>query len=80
MVARGKVTYLEVRAALEAQRRARHGKIGEWIEKGFATEKEVTTALALQWGCPVASSFDPSVIPLPATFRFPSLKPFRCCP
>ena len=54
----------EVQAALEAQRRARYGKIGEWIEKlGFATEKEVTTALALQWGCPVASSFDPSVTP-----------------
>jgi hypothetical protein len=33
MVARGKLTYLEVRAALEAQRRARYGKIGEWIEK-----------------------------------------------
>ena len=48
MVARGKLTYLEVRAALEAQRRAHYGKIGDWIEKlGFATEQEVTTALAL---------------------------------
>jgi hypothetical protein len=57
MVARGKLTYNEVLAALEAQRRARYGKIGEWFEKlGFATEQEVTTALALQWGCPVASS------------------------
>lgn len=59
MVARGKLTHLEVRAALEAQRRARHGTIGDWIEKlGFASEREVTAALALQWGCPVASSFD----------------------
>jgi hypothetical protein len=57
MMARGKLTYNEVLAALEAQRRARYGKIGEWFEKlGFATEQEVTTALALQWGCPVASS------------------------
>ena len=56
MVARGKLTYNEVLAALEAQRRARYGKIGEWFEKlGFATEQEVTAALALQWGCPVAS-------------------------
>jgi hypothetical protein len=48
MVARGKLTHLEVRAALEAQRRARYGKIGEWIEKlGFAPEQEVTSALAL---------------------------------
>ena len=81
MVARGKLTYLEVSAALEAQRRARYGKIGEWIEKlGFATEQEVTTALALQWGCPVASSFDPSALQCSAAFRCPSSKPFRCCP
>src|SRR5450432_2850853 len=66
MLARGKLTYLEVRAALEAQRRARYAKIGEWIEKlGFVTEQEVTTALALQWECPVASSFDRSAIHSP---------------
>jgi CheY-like chemotaxis protein len=36
-----------------------YGNIGDWIEKlGFASEREVTAALALQWGCPVASSFD----------------------
>ena len=59
MVARGKLTYTEVLAALEAQRRARYGKIGEWFEKlGFATEQEITSALGLQWGCPVASSLD----------------------
>jgi hypothetical protein len=63
MVARGKLTYIEVLAALEAQRRARYGKLGEWIEKlGFATEQDVTSALALQWGCPVASSADPAAI------------------
>jgi hypothetical protein len=63
MMARGKVTYTEVLAALEAQRRARYGKIGEWFEKlGFATEQEVTSALALQWGCTVASSLEPDAI------------------
>jgi hypothetical protein len=81
MVARGKLTYLEVRAALEAQRRARYGKIGEWIEKlGFATEHEVTTALALQWGCPVASSFDPSVIASPLSIPLPILEAFQMLP
>jgi len=81
MVARGKVTYLEVRAALEAQRRARYGKIGEWIEKlGFATEQEVTTALALQWGCPVASSFDPSAVQLPGSIPLPILEAFQMVP
>lgn len=80
MVGRGKLTYPEVRAALEAQRRARYGKIGEWIEKlGFATEQEVTTALALQWGCPVASSFDPSVIPSPV-IPLPILEAFQMLP
>ena len=81
MVARGKLTHLEVRAALEAQRRARYGKIGEWIEKlGFATEQEVTTALALQWGCPVASSFDPSSIQSPGSIPLPILEAFQMLP
>jgi hypothetical protein len=81
MVARGKLTYVEVRAALEAQRRARYGKIGEWIEKlGFATEQEVTSALALQWGCPVASSFDLSTIPSPGDIPLPILEAFQMLP
>jgi hypothetical protein len=81
MVARGKLTYLEVRAALEAQRRARYGKIGEWIEKlGFATEQEVTNALALQWGCPVASSLDPSTIQSPGNIPLPILEAFQMLP
>jgi hypothetical protein len=81
MVARGKLTYVEVRAALEAQRRARYGKIGEWIEKlGFASEQEVTTALALQWGCPVASSFDPSTIHSAGSIPLPILEAFQMLP
>src|SRR4030081_1616396 len=81
MVARGKLTFAEVRAALEAQRRARYGKIGEWIEKlGFATEQEVTTALALQWGCPVASSFDPSTIHSLGNIPLPILEAFQMLP
>jgi hypothetical protein len=81
MVARGKLTYTEVQAALEAQRRARYGKIGEWIEKlGFATEQEVTTALALQWGCPVAASFDPSTIQSPGSIPLPILEAFQMLP
>ncbi len=68
MVARGKLTHLEVRAALEAQRRARHGKIGDWFEKlGFASEQDVTGALALQWGSPLVSSFDLRVVDTPGS-------------
>jgi len=81
MVARGKLTYLEVQAALEAQRRARYGKIGEWIEKlGFASEQEVTSALALQWGCPVASSLDLAAIQSPGSIPLPILEAFQMLP
>jgi Type II secretion system (T2SS), protein E, N-terminal domain len=80
MVARGKLTHLEVRAALEAQRRARYGNIGDWIEKlGFASEQDVMAALALQWGCPVASSFDFSA-DNSHTIPLPILEAFRMIP
>jgi hypothetical protein len=81
MVARGKLTHTEVRAALEAQRRAGCGKIGEWFENlGFATEQEVTAALALQWGCPVVSSFDLTVVDTPRTIPQPILEAFQMLP
>jgi hypothetical protein len=58
-----------------------YGKIGEWIEKlGFATEQEVTTALALQWGCPVASSFDPSTTHSLSNIPLPILEAFQMLP
>jgi len=81
MVARGKLSYLEVSAALEAQRRASYGKIGEWIEKlGFASEQEVTSALALQWGCPVATSFDPATAYSPVSIPLSILEAFQMLP
>jgi len=81
MVARGKLTHVEVRAALEAQRRARYGTIGDWIEKlGFATEQDVTAALALQWGCPVAASFDPASVISPGDIPLPILEAFCMLP
>ena len=65
MVARGWLTHEQVVTALAAQQSARSGKIGDWFEKlGFATEEQVTTALGLQWGCPVASSLDAAVTPV----------------
>ena len=59
----------------------RYGKIGEWIEKlGFATEQDVTTALALQWGCPVATSFDPTIIHSLGNIPLPILEAFQMLP
>lgn len=81
MVARGKLTHVQVRAALEAQHRARYGRIGEWIEKlGFATEQEITTALALQWGCPVATSVDPCTVQSLGNIPLPILEAFQMLP
>jgi hypothetical protein len=63
MVARGWLTYEQVVTALAAQQSARSGQIGEWFEKlGFATEQQVTSALGLQWGCPVTSSLDSAAV------------------
>lgn len=58
-----------------------YGKIGEWIEKlGFASENEVTKALALQWGCAVATSFDPSANFFASGIPFPILEAFQMLP
>lgn len=81
MVARGKLTYVQVNTALEAQRRTQSGTIGDWIEKlGFATEHDVTSALALQWGCPVASSLEATAIPPHCHIPLPILETFRMIP
>ena len=81
MVARGKLTHFELRAALEAQRRARYGKIGDWFEKlGFASEQDVTGALALQWGSPVVSSFHLGVVDTPGSIPLPILETFQMLP
>jgi hypothetical protein len=58
-----------------------YGKIGEWIEKlGFATEQDVTTALALQWGCPVASSLDLAALQPFGNIPLPILETFQMLP
>ena len=81
MVARGKLTHVEVRAALDAQLRMGGGKIGDWFEKlGFATEHDVTAALALQWGCPVVSSFELTAVDSPGSIPLSILESFQMLP
>ena len=54
MVSRGLLSQEQLQSALNAQRAAGHGKIGEWLEKlGYSTEEQVTAALGFQWACPV---------------------------
>ena len=54
MLARGFLSEEQLQAVLAAQRQAGHGKIGSWAQRlNFATERQVLTALSLQWSCPV---------------------------
>lgn len=54
LLSRQQLAAPDLRTALEAQRLAGRGKIGEWLQHlGFATESQVTAALARQWSCPV---------------------------
>jgi len=58
-----------------------YGKIGDWIEKlGFASEQDVTSALALQWGCPVASTVGPAIIDLADRIPLALLEAFQMLP
>jgi hypothetical protein len=54
MLSRGQLAHWQLKAALAAQCAGGHRRIGEWLEAlGFASEQQVTTALGLQWACPV---------------------------
>lgn len=54
LLSRQQLTAAQLRTALEAQRAAGLGRIGEWLQRlGFVTEEQVTAMLARQWSCPV---------------------------
>ncbi len=54
MLAQGWITHPQLRHALEEQKNAGAGKIGEWLQQecGLPTET-VTRGLSVQWSCPV---------------------------
>jgi Type II secretion system (T2SS), protein E, N-terminal domain len=60
LLSRKQLTAPQLRTALEAQRAAggdageSRKKIGAWLQElGYATEHQITSALACQWSCPV---------------------------
>jgi hypothetical protein len=54
LLSRGFIDNHRLQEALQAQREARRGRLGEWlVELGAVSEDQVTTALAIQWSCPV---------------------------
>ncbi len=56
MMEQGWITSRQLREALEAQRLAGSGRLGDWLVQQRATsEATVARALGLQWSCPVLS-------------------------
>src|SRR5207248_2232426 len=54
LISRQQLTAVQLQTALEAQRSAGHGRLGEWLlSMGFVSEDKITAALARQWSCPV---------------------------
>jgi len=70
MLSQRQITAAQLRRALEMQRCTQSGRIGEWLVKtGAVSEDQVTSALALQQGCPVFSLRE--LQPLPTTMHWP---------
>lgn len=56
MLAQGWITHAQLKAALEAQKQAGRGRLGEWLVKRHGIDEQwVTRALGVQWNCPVFS-------------------------
>jgi hypothetical protein len=53
MLEQGWIAAADLRLALEAQRTAGTGRLGEWLVRRGVGEQLVTRALGLQWSCPV---------------------------
>jgi hypothetical protein len=54
MLEQGWITVSQLRQALEAQRAAKGGRLGQWLMRQHGvSEQLVTRALGLQWSCPV---------------------------
>lgn len=54
MLEQGWITQSQLRLALEAQKSAATGRLGQWlIGQHAVSEETVTRALGLQWSCPV---------------------------
>jgi hypothetical protein len=67
LLAQGLVTHPQLQQALQAQRHAGTGKIGDWLTREFGVgEEAIMRALGLQWNCPVLSAegFEPEAMAL----------------
>jgi hypothetical protein len=74
LLAQGLVTQDQLRRALEAQKAAGRGRIGQWlVEAAGVSEVKVTRGIGMQWQCPVLSTtgFDVArmALAMPAILR-----------
>jgi hypothetical protein len=57
LLSRQQLTTEQLRAALARQLAAGEGRIGDWLlHLGFASERQITAAVARQWACPMLSN------------------------
>jgi Type II secretion system (T2SS), protein E, N-terminal domain len=81
LLSRGQLSNTQLRSALQAQRENGCGRIGQWLEKmGFATEEQVTSAMGMQWACPVLPASAVSSTDFAATLPIRLLENFRMLP
>ena len=81
LLSRQQLTAEQLVAALNAQRNAGCGRLGEWLQTlGFANEAQITAALARQWSCPLLR--DPDALPAKTLPEIPSrlLESFHMLP
>lgn len=71
LLEQGTISAEQLQRALDCQRRAGQGRIGEWlIRAGAATESDITNAMAVQQNCPVFSQA--STQSFPPMMQFPA--------
>jgi hypothetical protein len=77
LLSMGWITEGQLQAALEAQRKAKQGRIGDWLRRETTlTEREITRALAMQWNCPIfdLAEYRPQPVEIPGelmgSYRF----------
>jgi hypothetical protein len=81
LLSQGAITAEQLRLALEMQRSARRGKVGEWlVEMGAVAEEQVTGALAAQQGCPVFAPREPQALPTAMHWPQPLTEIYRAVP
>lgn len=74
-LSRGWITHRELREALEAQRSAGAGRIGEWLGRLHGiSEATIAKAMGIQWNCAVLRSVTPGTV-----FATSLIPAFVCC-